>query len=195
MGLFSKRTAEPLTYAAVARVVHVRAGAADVLAHLDSYSQLWSPKRVEEHQVRVGDVGGWTAIRIPEAVHPWQLHNLAFWMLDCPGIGDEDGGVIAESEASTDHGAYRLVRDPVIGDALCGWDERGAGWTVHVPGNDVVRDDDVPVSQSFAVPSGHQNWRLVTVLLEDPGHGMNERNESTLATRKHLIDRGNFIIY
>lgn len=194
MGLFSRRTADPLTYPEVARVVHVRADAVDVLAHLDAYSQLWSPKRAEEHRVQVGEVGGWTAIRLPEPVHPWQLHNLAFWMLDCRGV--DDGGVIAESEASFDHAAYRLVPDPVVGDALCGWDDRGSGWTVHVPGNDVVRDDEVPVSQSITMPSGHQNWHLVTVLLEDPGRGMNERNESTVKTRKQLIDRSNdYVIY
>ncbi len=191
MGLFSKRTAETLRYPEVARVVHVRADGTDVVAHLGAYSELWSPKRADEHQAQVGEIAGWTAIRLPQPVHPWQLHNLAFWMLDCPGTGDS--GVIAESETSPDHAAYRLVRDPEINDALCGWDDGGAGWTVHVPGNDIVRGDDVPVSASFAMPSGHQNWRPVTVLLEDPGRGMNERNEATVATRKRLIDRGNFV--
>lgn len=193
MGLFSKRSAEPLTYPEVARVVHVRADGADVIAHLAAYSELWSPKRAQHNQVEVGEIAGWTAIRLPQAVHPWQLHNLAFWMLGCPGTVDD--GVIAESEASPDHAAYRLVRDPAIDDALCGWDDRGTGWTVHVPGNDVVRGDDVPVPRSLAIPSGHQNWRPVAVLLEDPGRGMNESNEQTVATRKKLMDRGINFVY
>lgn len=196
MGLFSKRNVEPLAYPPVARTVHVEAGLADVAAHLGAYSQLWS-KRADQHEVQVGEVGGWTAIRLPDSVHPWQLHNLAFWMLDCPGIGgDEAGafaGVIAESAASPDHAAYRLVRDPEIGDALCGWDEQGAGWTVHVPGNDMVRGEGVPVPRSFIVPSGYDGWQSITVSLEDPGRGMNEHNESTAASRTSLANRPNFM--
>ena len=190
MGLFSKRVVEPLVYPAVARTVHVEAPREEVIAHLDEYSQLWSPKRATEHEVTVGAVGGWTAIRLPEEVHPWQLHNLAFWMLDCPGAG---GGMFAESAASPDHPAYRLVRDPDLGDVLCGWDEQGTGWTVHVPGNDIVRGEDVPFPQAMVVPSGYQDWAPVTVLLEDPGPGMNEHNESTAKSRKHLVDRTDFV--
>ena len=190
MGLFTKRVTEPLVYPAVARTVHVEASREDVIAHLGAYSELWSPKRATEHEVMIGRVSGWTAIRLPEEVHPWQLHNLAFWMLDCPDAGD---GMIAESGASADHLPYRLVRDPELGDVLCGWDDQGVGWTVHVPGNDIVRGEDVPVPQAMAMPSGYQEWAPVTVLLEDPGRGMNERNESTAKSRKLLVDRNNFI--
>lgn len=192
MGMFSKRHDDPLVYPAVVRTVHVRAAVTDVVGHLRTYSELWSPKRSAPHEVLVGAVAGWTAIRLPERVHPWQLHNLAFWMLDCPGSGD-GGGVIAESAAGPDHVAYRLVPDPVIGDALCGWDDRGDGWTVHVPGNDVVRGEEVPVPRSFAVPTGYQDWKAVPVLLEDPGRGMNERNDSTSSSRRHLVDRDHFV--
>lgn len=185
MGLFSKRKDEPIVYPAVDRTVHVAADRDAVVAHLAAYSELWSPKRAREHEVSVGVVGGWTAIRLPAEVHPWQLHNLAFWMLDCPGR-DDSHHVIAESGAGPDHGAYRLVRDPEVPDALSGWDDRGEGWTVQVPLNRIVRGEDVPVPQALSVPSGHQDWRSVPVLLEDPGRGMNERNESNAKNRASL---------
>ncbi len=203
MGIFSKRVVEPLVHPEVARIVHVRARATDVIAHLDVYSGLWSRRRAEEHQVEIGEVDGWTAIRLPRSVHPWQLHNMAFWMLDCPATDHarppadstslDSSEVIAESAASPDHAGYRLVRDPAVDDALCGWDDDGVGWTVHVPGNDVVRGEDVPVPRSLPVPSGHRDWRWIGVLLEDPGRGMNERNEPTMPTRARLTERTTFI--
>lgn len=185
MGLFSKRKAEPLVYAEVERTVHVPAGFDDVAAHLAAYSELWSPKHAQQHEVSVGVAGGWTAIRLPAAVHPWQLHNLAYWMLDCPGV-DAAHDVLAESAAGPDHPGYRLVRDPDIADALSGWDDAGTGWTVRIPLNQIVRGDDVPVSRAITTPSGYQDWRAVPVLLEDPGRGMNERNESTHPSRASL---------
>lgn len=192
MGLFSKRNAEPISYPVVDRTVHVPAGGDAVIAHLAAYSELWSPKRAEQHEVLLGVVGDWTAIRLPGAVHPWQLHNLAYWMLDCPRI-DASNAVIAESEAGPDHPGYRLVRDPEVPDALCGWDHEGQGWTVQVPLNRIVRGERVPVPQAVSVPSGHQEWRPVPVLLEDPGRGMNERNESTAKNRKSLEKSDAFV--
>ncbi|NND73654.1 MAG: hypothetical protein HKN44_01490 [Ilumatobacter sp.] len=183
MGLFSKRSAEPLVYPAVERVVHVPADRDAVVAHLNDYSELSSPKHGEQHEMSVGVAGGWTAIRLPDATDPWQLHNLAFWMLDCPGR-DDAHEVIAVSAASPDHPGYRLVRDPEVSDALCGWDDDGQGWTVQVPGNRIVRGEDVPTPRALSVPSGHQEWQPVSVLLEDPGHGVNERNESNWKSRK-----------
>ncbi len=192
MGLFSKRNAEPLQYQAADRVIHVPASRDAVVAHLAGYSGLWSPKRAEEHELSIGEVGGWTAIRLPQVLHPWQLHNLAFWMLDCPGVEDQTQ-VIAASSATPDHPAYRLVRDPDVPDALCGWDEAGVGWTVHVPDNDIVRGEDVPVAHALTIPSGHLDWRSVPVLLEDPGRGMNERNESNAKSRHALRDSIQFV--
>jgi hypothetical protein len=183
MGLFSKRNTEPIVYPAVDRTIHVPASRDAVAAHLAVYSELWSPKRAERHEVSVGAVGGWTAIRLPGAVHPWQLHNLAFWMLDCPGR-DASNEVIAESAASPDHPGYRLVRDPEVHDALCGWDDRGEGWTVQVPLNRIVRGEAVPVPRALSVPSGHGDWRPVTMMLEDPGRGVNERNEPNVENRR-----------
>ena len=193
MGLFSKRTAEPIVYPAVDRSVYVPARRDSVVDHLSAYSGLWSAKRAEHHEVLVGAVGGWTVIRLPGAVHPWQLHNLAFWMLDCPGF-DETNAVIAESGATPDQPGYRLVRDPEIGDALCGWDDGGAGWTVHVPANDIVRGEDVPVSRAVSVPSGFHDVEPVAVMLEDPGRGMNEHNESNIKDRRSLLRRNAFYV-
>ncbi len=193
MGLFSKRNAEPIVYPAVDRTVHVPASRDAVVAHLTAYSGLWSPKRAEQHEVVLGTVGEWTAIRLPGAVHPWQLHNLAFWMLDCPGR-DESNAVIAASAASPDYPGYRLIRDPDVGDALCGWDDDGQGWTVQVPLNQIVRGEDVPVPRAVSVPTGHQDWRSVPVLLEDPGRGMNERNGAN-ATSRSSLDRPDVFTY
>lgn len=192
MGLFSKRNAEPITYPAVMRRVHVPADAVAVVAHLADYSELWSPKRAQEHEVLVAQVDGWTTIRLPDEVHPWQLHNLAFWMLDCPGHRDGDD-VIAESAAGPGHPGYVLIKDPELGDALCGWDQRGDGWTVNAPDNDIVRSEDVPTPRDVRVPGGHEQWQRVPVLLEDPGRGMNEGNESTVKSRRALRDRNAYL--
>jgi hypothetical protein len=183
MGLFSKKQQEPLTYAEVERTVHVPARLGDVVAHLAAYGELWSRKRAEPHEVMVAEVGGWTAVRLPEAVHPWQLHNLGYWMLDCPNSGE---GLVCESGAGPGHVGYRLVRDPEVADALCGWDTEGSGWTVRVPDHRIVRGEDVPVPRSFVVPTGHQDWRPVQVLFEDPGRGMNETNSSNGKSRSAL---------
>lgn len=85
MGLCSKSDAEPLTYPPVDRTVHVPARCDAAVAHLTAYSRLWSPKQAEQCELLLGAVGSWTAIRLPAAVHPWQLHHLAYWILDCPG--------------------------------------------------------------------------------------------------------------
>jgi hypothetical protein len=194
MGLFTKRTAEPIVHPAVARRVHVDAPFDEVVSHLEAYSNLWSPKRAEAHRVMVGVTGVWTTIKLPKSVHPWQLHNLAFWMLDCPGLSHGDGTVIAHSAAGPDYPSYWLVRDPEIGDALCGWDETGQGWTVLVPGNDIVRYEDVPVGRTVANPSGHDDWVPVEVLLEDPGRDMNVENVSTAPTRRRLEQQNDFVM-
>lgn len=193
MGLFSKRQPDPIAHPPVARTVHVHAALDAVIAHLAAYGELWSPKWASEHELFVAEVGGWTAIRLPDEVHPWQLHNLAYWMLDCAELGDEPTAVIAVSGPGPDHPGYRLVRDPKLPDALCGWDDEGDGWTVRVPGNDVVRPEDVPVPRSQAVPSGHRSWHPVRVMLEDPGPGMNERNAPTAKSRRHL-ERTSFTV-
>ncbi len=186
MKLFSKQPVEPVAHPPVERCAYVRAAELIVLAHLDEYSSLFSPKRSEQHQIQVAASGDWTAIRLPDAVHPWQLHNLAFWMLDCPTA---DQQVIAVSAAAATHSAYWLVRDPEVPDALCGWDDDGNGWTVDVPGNDIVRPQPVPVPHAIARPEGFHNWRDLTVRLEDPGAEMNPTNDATFLARKRLIDR------
>lgn len=184
MGLFSKRQApEPIVHPSVERTVFVRASVDEVGAHLDDYSSLFSPKHSSEHMVAMATSGDWTAIRLPDSVHPWQLHNLAFWMLDCEGA---DQQAVACSGPAPTHPAYRLVRDPEIGDVLCGWDDDGNGWSVLVPSNDIVRPEPVPVPQALAVPSGFHHWQDVSVRLEDPGRDMNPANGPTVRSRREL---------
>jgi len=196
MGLFSKKSTPPITHAPVQRVVYVRAGEAAVTGHLDAYSSLFPPKRADEHDLQIATSGEWTAIRLPDAIHPWQLHNLAYWMLDCEHAGTEpNADMIAVSAAGPAHPGYRLVRDDDVPDSLCGWDDDGRGWTVHVPGNDIVRPEDVPVSRALTTPAGFHEWRTVSVRLEDPGADMNPSNEATVKSRRHLRDRRDVFVY
>lgn len=185
MGLLRNREPDLLDHPPVERMVYLRADREAVLAHLDDYSRFCSPKHAAERRVAVAANGGWVAIRLPDTVHAWQLHNLAFWMLDCPTAGRQ---VVAESGPAPTHPGYRLVHDPEVPDALCGWDALGAGWTVDVPGNDVVRGEDVPVGP-IVCPSGFSDWCEVTVRLADPGAAMNPANVATFAARRHLIAR------
>lgn len=76
---------------------------------------------------------------------------------------------------------------------MCGWDYGGQGWTVVVPTNAVVRDDDVPVSRSVACPTGFSGWSDVEVRLEDPGADMNPANLATVCSRSVVGNR--FDIY
>ncbi len=180
----------PVVHPPVERTVYVRADAVPVRQQLDAYSALWSPKRAVEATVALCTAGSWTAIRLPEAVHPWQLHNLAHWMLDTPsltGIGDE---VVAVAASSEQRPGYRLVKDPEIPDAMCGWDERGNGITVAVPGNDIVAPEDVPVPRAFTLPGGFADWDDHVVRFEDPGSAMNPQNAPTFRSRRALRTRG-----
>jgi hypothetical protein len=189
MRLFSKKDAEPLVpvmHPPVRRVIYVRADVAAVARRLAQYSTLFAAKRSDDHTVRVASSSGWSAIRLPDEVHPWQLHNLAFWMLDCDGA---DGEVIAWSGAGPGHPGYWLIRDPELPDAMCGWDYDGHGWTVIVPTNDVVRPDDVPVARSISSPSGFGPWFDIEVRLEDPGADMNPANAATLPSRTAVANQ------
>jgi hypothetical protein len=186
MATFSSDDAGRAVHPPVERMVFVHAHELQVILHLEHYSSLFPRSRSTDEQMLVGTSGDWCAIRLPDAVHPWQLHNLAFWMLDCPGAGDR---VIAASAAGPDHPGYRLVRDPEVPDALCGWDDQGGAWTVLVPTNDIARSGSVPVSLALTVPSGFHGWRKVTVRLEDPGAGMNPTNAVTVKNRSRLAAR------
>ena len=186
MPLFSRKKPESIEHPVVARTIFVRAAASAVLPLLESYSQLSLPKRAMEQTFAVGESDGWTAVRLPEGVHPWQLHNLAAWLLDVPGVA---GQVIAESAGGPTFRAYRLMPDPKVGEWLCGRDDAGEGWTVNVPNNEIARPDAVPVDLSLAVPTSFGGWRTVQVRLEDPGSDMNPNLEATVATRKELAQR------
>lgn len=186
MPLFSRKKPEPVAHPAVARTIYVRAAASAVAPVLAGYSALSSPKRAMEQALSLGEAGGWTAVRLPDRVHPWQLHNLALWLLDVPGVAQK---VIAESAAGPSFRAYRLMPDPKVGEWLCGWDDAGEGWTVNVPNNEIARPDAVPVDTAVAVPSGFGGWSIVNVRLEDPGSEMNPGLEATVSTRTDLARR------
>lgn len=163
-----------------------------MIAHLEQYSSLWSLRWSTDHVVFLSEIGGWTAIGLPDDVHPWQLHNMASWMLDCPqldetgSMGNLTASVIAESGPAPHHPGYRLVRDPALAGALCGWDDSGMGWTVSVPTNDIVVTDELPVPKVLRVPTGHTGRIAVSVRLEDPGCGLNPGNVPTVKTRRQL---------
>ncbi|MGD9935324.1 MAG: hypothetical protein AB7T37_16630 [Dehalococcoidia bacterium] len=186
MPLFSRKKPDPVEHPAVVRTIYVRAAASAVIPLLEAYSALTPPKRAAEQVLSVGEGGGWTAVRLPEHVHPWQLHNLAVWLLDVPGVEQQ---VVVESAAGPSYPGYWLIPDPRVGEWLCGRDDAGNGWTVNVPNNEIARPDAVPVGAAPAVPPEFASWRAVNVRLEDPGNEMNPGIEATVATRKDLARR------
>ena len=186
MGLFSRRSAEPIVHPEVRRSVHVRAGAEAVEAQLRAYSDMQSPKHAGEILVGLSSDGDWTSVELPRALHPWVFHNLAYWLLDTVGADNE---MIAQSAAGPGYGAYRLVRDPELDDSLSGWGDDGEGWTVEVPSNDIVRPEEVPVPRDRAIPSPGESVGRLRILVEDPGRAQNAANEATVASRKKLRDR------
>lgn len=184
MGLFSKKKAEPLIHADVARTIWVPAPAEQVATQLLGYSDLHSPKHADQHELQLQHDGGWTQVTLPPALHPWTFHNVAFWLLDTPDGGD---GMIAVSGAGPTHPGYALVCDPELGDCLCGVDDDGDGWTVLVPTNEVVRPAPVPaVAAALPSFSGGQDVVSLAVLLEDPGRSMNPANVATKVRRDQL---------
>ena len=189
MGLFSRKPKEPVVHAEVQRYVYVPATAEAVAAQIGEYSALHSPKHADEHVLTLSAAGGWTRVELPIALHPWTFHNVAYWLLDTDGA---DNTVVAVSAASPTHAGYRLVRDPEMPDGLCGIDDDGQHITVEVPMNHVVRGDEVPVWDTFVIPSDREFAAtgsvevVADVLLEDPGHDLNPTNEATIKDRKRL---------
>lgn len=186
MGWFPRKRRVPVEHPRIERVVYVPAVLGEVQAHLERYSSSLRPRHVTDSVVQLAAAGGVVAVRLPPAVHPWQLHNLAYWMLDCGGL---HGEVVARCEASPAHTGYTLVRDPELPDCLCGWDDAGEGWTVHVPGNDVVRPEAVPTLAQPLPPGGFTDWWEVPVRFEDPGAQMNPANERTYPSRDAVRKR------
>jgi hypothetical protein len=185
MGLFSRKDKEPLVHPDVQRSVYVRADIADVRSQLVDYSSIAPPKHSVPHTLRVYTAGPWVRVDLPPAVHPWCFHNLAFWLLDTPGVSAE---LVAVSGPSPTHPGYRLVRDPEASDALCGLDDDGTPWTVEVPSNRIVRGEPVPATDTFQLPADGELAPAgsVEVMLEDPGRAMNPTNGANAKSRKSL---------
>ena len=68
-------------------------------------------------------------VELPLRMHPWTFHNLAFWLLDTPNARD---GLVLRSASDGTNPAYSLVRDPDMGDCMCGVDADGTGWRTRV---------------------------------------------------------------
>lgn len=188
VGWFSKRPTEPVVHEAVARVVFVRAPIDAVVARMQAYGELADATHGSVASFAVGSAAGWTCVRLPDAVHPWLLHNVAFWLLDVSGTSD----VVARSGPSGTHAGYTLVVDPELADAMCGWADDGEPITVSVPTNDVVRGDPVPVRAAPDVPSAFDGWRWVTIVIDDPGAAMNPTNDGTVRSRARLRRGGSW---
>lgn len=185
MGLFSRKHSEPRRHLEAMRIITVPAPIDAVTSQIESYGSLHSAKHATEHQLVLSASAGGTTIELPPRIHPWTFHNLGFWLLDTPGGGQE---AVLHSSATTDHPAYTLVRDPDLGDCLCGVDDNGDGWTVSVPTNEIVRPAPVPATGS-PLPQSHPDERkVVSVLMEDPGHDLNPANASTVPTRRRLSE-------
>lgn len=186
MGLFNKKKREPRVHPVVQRRIHVAAPTDAVIAQLGEYSQLHSPKHAAELSLTVGTASdGATVVGLPDTVHPWLFHNVAFWLLDTPG----QQLVTAVSAPTPTHPGYWLVRDPEMMDCLCGRDDAGDGWTVRVPMNEIARPDDVPLPAMSIPVDDAAELITVTMLGEDPGHDLNPDNEASEPTRKKLERR------
>lgn len=186
MVLRKKRTPGPVAHPPVNRMVTVRAPEAVVRERLAAYGERWAPERSHDHRLGITSAYGWTGVRLPTTVHPWQLHSLATWLVGCRGC---DRLVMAISGPSDHHGGYVLVPDPEIPDALCGWDEYGEGWTVSVSLNRVARPEPVPVPPQRVLPLLPDPWKTVTVRLEEPGHSLHPTNAGGSFTRQQLRGR------
>ena len=185
MGLFSKKRREPRVHPTAERIIAVPAPLAAVITQVESYGALHSPKHATSHDLVLRHHGEWTTIQLPSQIHPWAFHNLGFWMLDTAGGGER---IVVHSSATADHPAYTLVPDPEIGDCLCGIDGNGEGWTVSVPTNEIVRPTDVPATGTPILPAPHGDEKIVSILMEDPGHDMNPANAATVPTRRRLSE-------
>ncbi len=183
MGLFSKKTRETVVHPSVARSITVPAPAAAVIAQLNAYGDLHSPKRAAATTMRVGSVGEATVVELAPTMHPWTFHNLGFWLLDTEPSAE---ALVLRAGPSPDHPAYALVRDPEMPDCLCGFDADGDGWTVAVPTNDIVRGEAAPRRPDVGAPIHGTLTEVVEILTEDPGPDLNPTNAGTVATREKL---------
>jgi hypothetical protein len=183
MAFFSRRKIEPVVHEAIERSAYVAAEADAVASQLLAYSDMQSPKHATEVVVQLLSAPGWTQVQFTGSLHPWSFHNVAFWLLDTPGANNE---VVVVSAAGANHPGYRLVLDGEISDSFAGWDDDGVPWTVQVPMNHIVKGDPVPVPAAVTLPSGLTAGSELSILIEDPGHDMNPRNEITTKDRARL---------
>ena len=189
MGLFSRRAKEPVAHPRVKRTVHVMANREAVNGHLDGYAKVMG-RHARDLDVDVWSSGDWLRLDLPaDGVHPWELHNLAYWLLE---LGD----VVAVSGPSPQLHGYHLTRADDPNDLLVGWTDASEPMTVHVPGNDIVRPDpEVPAPArttrdalgAAGIPqAGWVEVGGIVVRSEDPGHDLNPSMAATKRSRKDL---------
>ncbi|MEO1061653.1 MAG: hypothetical protein AAFZ07_09565 [Actinomycetota bacterium] len=174
---------------AVDRSIHVRAQDRAIDDQLGGYAEIMG-RRARALEVRRWTAGDWCRLDLPgDGVHPWELHNLAYWLLE---VGD----VVVTSGPGPGFAAYHLVRADHPNDLLEGWTDTAEALTVHVPGNDVIRPDpDVPAPalttaqalRGAGVPTeGWIDRGVVAVMSEDPGHDLNPSMSATKPNRAAL---------
>jgi hypothetical protein len=189
MGLFSRKPKEPIVHPAVERTIHVEVDRAAVPPHLDGYWEIMG-RRARELEVGIASSRSWVRLTLPRAgVHPWEAHNLAYWLLEL-------GTVVVVVGPSPDRPGYHLLRADDPNDLLEGWTDDGEPVTVHVPGNDVVRPDPevAGIARSAAaalrdVGVPHDGWAdhgTILVFSEDPGHDLNPAMAATRRSRAAL---------
>jgi hypothetical protein len=183
MPFFRRAKREPVVHPRVARIVYVRASLDAATKQLTEYSML-TGRGGEAMEVAVATSGGWVALRLPETIHPWQPHNVAWWMLDTPGATRD--GLVADSAAAPTFPAYRFAPDLKLDDTLSGRDSLGRCWTLHVPSNSLAGPEEAPI-RDVLVHADFGDWRIVKVRFEDPGHEQNPSMEATFPSRQAMM--------
>lgn len=189
MGLFSRKPKEPVVHPTVERTIWLRADPIRLGPHLDEYAAIMG-KRARAIGVEAWRSGEWLRLSLPrEGVHPWEHHNLAYWLLE---LGD----VVVAAGETADFPAYSAERGPSPLDLFEGHTAAGEPVSFHVPTNKVVRSDsDVAVAKlgtaerlaSAGVPvDGWAPVGAVDVRSEDPQHDLGPRLDDVVANRAAL---------
>ncbi|MEM9033035.1 MAG: hypothetical protein AAGA99_09090 [Actinomycetota bacterium] len=189
MGFFRRSKPEPIVHPAVARTIYVEADRAALTPHVEGYAGIMG-RRARTIEVDLRGSGPWIRLDLQvDGVHPWEFHNLAYWLL-------EIGRVVAVSGPSPTHDGYHLVRADDANDLLEGWTDGGEPLAIHVPGNDVVRPDpavpgppqtaDEVLEVSHVPELGWTDLGAIDVRTDDPGRNLNPTLAATKRRRADL---------
>lgn len=173
----------------MARTIYLDTARGVLDRRVDDYARMMG-RRARPLEVTVSAAGPWLQLKLPtDGVHPWEFHNLAYWLLDI-------GTVVAVSGASPTHSGYHLVGADHPGELLEGWTDEGEPLTVDAPSNDVVLGDpEVPGPQTSTdevlelarVPErGWVPLKALQVRSDDPGPNLNPTLRPTKRRRADL---------